>query len=127
MGIDPIDFLVLPRLTALLIMLPLLTLWADLLGISGGFLIAWLTLDISIIEYYNQTIDSISLRHFGVGLFKSIVFGYLVAFSGCLRGMQSGRSASAVGTAATSAVVTAIVLIVVSDAVMTVVFNILGI
>ena len=127
MGIDPIDFLVLPRMSALLIMMPLLTLWADLLGISGGFLIAWLTLDISMIEYYNQTIDSISLRHFGVGLFKSIIFGYLVAFSGCLRGMQSGRSASAVGTAATSAVVTAIVLIVVSDAVMTVIFNILGI
>lgn len=127
MGIDPIDFLVLPRLSALLIMMPLLTLWADLLGIGGGFLIAWFTLDISMAEYYHQTISSISLTHFGVGLFKSIIFGYLVAFSGCLRGMQCGRSASAVGTAATSAVVTAIVLIVVSDSVMTVAFNILGI
>ena len=127
MGINPIDFLVLPRLSALLLMMPLLTLWADLLGISGGFLIAGLTLDISITEYYNQTINSITIRHFGVGLFKSLIFGYLVAFSGCLRGMQCGRSASAVGTAATSAVVTAIVLIVVSDALMTVVFNILGI
>ncbi len=127
MGINPIDFLVLPRLSALLLMMPLLTLWADLLGISGGFLIAGLTLDISITEYYNQTINSISIRHFGVGLFKSLIFGYLVAFSGCLRGMQCGRSASAVGTAATSAVVTAIVLIVVSDAIMTVIFNILGI
>ena len=127
MGIDPVDFLVLPRLSALLLMMPLLTLWADLLGIGGGFLIAWLTLDISMAEYYNQTIGSITLRHFGVGLFKSIIFGYLVAFSGCLRGMQCGRSASAVGTAATSAVVTAIVLIVVSDSIMTVIFNILGI
>lgn len=127
MGIDPIDFLVLPRLSALLLMMPLLALWADLLGIGGGFLIAWLTLDISMAEYYNQTIGSISLRHFGVGLFKAIIFGYLVAFAGCLRGMQCGRSASAVGSAATSAVVTAIVLIVVSDAVMTVIFNILGI
>ncbi|MDO9040908.1 MAG: ABC transporter permease [Desulfocapsaceae bacterium] len=127
MGIDPIDFLVLPRLSALLLMMPLLALWADLLGIGGGFLIAWATLDISMVEYYNQTISSITLRHFGVGLFKAIIFGYLVAFSGCLRGMQCGRSASAVGTAATSAVVTAIVLIVVSDAVMTVIFKILGI
>ncbi len=127
MGIDPTDFLVLPRLSALLLMMPLLALWADLLGIGGGFLIAWLTLDISMAEYYNQTISSVTLRHFGVGLFKAIIFGYLVAFSGCLRGMQCGRSASAVGTAATSAVVTAIVLIVVSDAIMTVIFNILGI
>lgn len=127
MGIDPVDFLVLPRLSALLLMMPLLALWADLLGIGGGFLIAWLTLDISLVEYYNQTIDAVTLRHFGVGLFKAIIFGYLVAFSGCLRGMQCGRSASAVGTAATSAVVTAIVFIVVSDAVMTVIFNILGI
>ncbi|KAF0188377.1 MAG: hypothetical protein FD168_1739 [Desulfobulbaceae bacterium] len=127
MGIDPVDFLVLPRLSALLIMMPLLALWADLLGIGGGFLIAALTLDISMVEYYNQTINAVVLRHFGVGLFKAIIFGYLVAFSGCLRGMQCGRSASAVGTAATSAVVTAIVLIVVSDAVMTVLFNILKI
>lgn len=127
MGIDPVDFLVLPRLSALLIMMPLLALWADLLGIGGGFLIARLTLDISMVEYYNQTIDAVTLRHFGVGLFKAIIFGYLVAFSGCLRGMQCGRSAAAVGTAATSAVVTAIVFIVVSDAFMTVIFNILGI
>lgn len=127
MGIEPVDFLVLPRLSALLLMMPLLTIWADLLGIGGGFLIAGLTLDVSIVEYYNQTIDAVTLRHFGVGLFKAVVFGYLVAFSGCLRGMQCGRSASAVGSAATSAVVTAIVLIVVSDAAMTVIFNILGI
>jgi phospholipid/cholesterol/gamma-HCH transport system permease protein len=127
MGVEPVDFLVLPRLSALLLMMPLLALWADLLGIGGGFLIAGLTLDISMVEYYNQTINSVTLRHFGVGLFKAVIFGYLVAFSGCLRGMQCGRSASAVGTAATSAVVTAIVLIVVSDATMTVIFKILGI
>ncbi len=126
MGIDPIDFLVLPRLSSLLIMMPLLALWADLIGIAGGFLMA-LTLDISMVEYYNQTINSVNLRHFGVGLFKAVIFGYLIAFSGCLRGMQCGRSASAVGTAATSAVVTAIVFIVVSDAVITVIFNILKI
>ncbi len=127
MGIDPVDFLVLPRLLALLIMMPLLALWADLLGIGGGFLIARMTLNISMVEYYNQTIGAVTLRHLGVGLFKAIIFGYLVAFSGCLRGMQCGRSASAVGTAATSAVVTAIVFIVVSDAFMTVIFNILHI
>ena len=102
-------------------------LFYSYLSETAGFLIAALTLDISMVEYYNQTINAVVLRHFGVGLFKAIIFGYLVAFSGCLRGMQCGRSASAVGTAATSAVVTAIVLIVVSDAVMTVLFNILKI
>ncbi len=127
MGIDPVDFLVLPRMLSLLIMMPLLALWADLLGIGGGFLTAWLTLDISMVEYYNQTIGSITLKHFGVGIFKATIFGYLIAFSGCLRGMQCGRSASAVGTAATSAVVTAIVMIVVSDSIMTIIFKILGI
>lgn len=127
MGIDPVDFLVLPRMLSLLIMMPLLAIWADLLGIGGGFLTAWLTLDISMVEYYNQTIGSITLKHFGVGIFKATIFGYLIAFSGCLRGMQCGRSASAVGTAATSAVVTAIVLIVVSDSVMTIIFKILKI
>jgi phospholipid/cholesterol/gamma-HCH transport system permease protein len=127
MGINPVDFLVLPRLSALVIMMPLLALWADLLGIGGGFLIAALTLDISMVEYYNQTVNAVALRHFGVGIFKAMIFGYLVAFSGCLRGMQCGRSASAVGTAATSAVVTSIVLIVVSDAIMTVLFKILKI
>ena len=127
MGIDPVDFLVLPRMLSLLVMMPLLALWADLMGIGGGFLTTWLTLDISMVEYYNQTIGSITLKHFGVGIFKAIIFGYLIAFSGCLRGMQCGRSASAVGTAATSAVVTAIVLIVVSDSIMTIIFKILGI
>jgi phospholipid/cholesterol/gamma-HCH transport system permease protein len=127
MGINPVDFLVLPRLSALVIMMPLLALWADLLGIGGGFLIAALTLDISMVEYYNQTVNAVALRHFGVGIFKAMIFCYLVAFSGCLRGMQCGRSASAVGTAATSAVVTSIVLIVVSDAIMTVLFKILKI
>lgn len=127
MGIDPTDFLVLPRLSALLLMMPLLALWANLLGVLGGFLIAWMTLDISMVEYYHQTINSVPLRHLWVGLSKAFVFGYLVAFSGCLRGMQCGRSASAVGEAATSAVVTAIVMIVVSDAIMTVIFKIVGV
>lgn len=127
MGIDPMEFLVLPRMLALVLMMPLLCVYADLMGIVGGALVSIGMLDISAIEYYNQTKASLNLTHFGVGVFKSAVFGVLVAIAGCLRGMQCGRSSSAVGEAATSAVVTGIVFIIVSDAIMTVIFNIIGI
>ena len=127
MGIDPVEFLVLPRMLALVLMLPLLCIYADLMGIVGGALVGIGMLDISAVEYYNQTKASLNLTHFGVGVFKSAVFGVLVAIAGCLRGIQCGRSSSAVGDAATSAVVTGIVFIIVSDAVMTVVFTIVGV
>jgi phospholipid/cholesterol/gamma-HCH transport system permease protein len=108
-------------------MMPLLCIYADLMGIVGGALVSIGMLDISAVEYYNQTKASLNLTHFGVGVFKSAVFGVLVAIAGCLRGMQCGRSSSAVGDAATSAVVTGIVFIIVSDALMTVIFTIIGI
>ncbi len=127
MGINPLDFLVLPRLTALIIMMPLLAICADFIGIIGGFFIGVFSLDISPILYYEQTIKAIHLKHFLVGMIKSVVFGYLVAFCGCIKGMHCGRSADAVGKATTSAVVTAIVFIVITDAVFTFFFNVLGI
>lgn len=127
LGISPMDFLVLPRMLALILMLPLLCLYADLMGILGGALISVGLLDISPMQYFNETRSALNLTQFVVGLIKAGVFGILVALSGCLRGMQCGRSASAVGEAATSAVVTAIVAIIVSDAVLTVVYDIIGI
>ncbi|MBU1137855.1 MAG: ABC transporter permease, partial [Proteobacteria bacterium] len=89
--------------------------------------IGCLTLDISASLYYEQTIKAITLNHFSVGLIKAAVFGYLVAFCGCLKGIQCGRSASSVGKATTSAVVTAIVFIVMADAAFTFLFNIIGV
>jgi phospholipid/cholesterol/gamma-HCH transport system permease protein len=127
MGINPFDFLVLPRMTALIIMMPLLAIWADFIGILGGFFIGCFTLDISPILYYEQTVKAITINHFSVGIIKAVVFGYLVAYCGCLKGMHCGRSADAVGKATTSAVVTAIVFIVMSDAAFTFIFNIIGI
>jgi len=127
MGINPLDFLVLPRVTALIIMMPLLAICADFIGILGGFFIGCFSLDISPILYYEQTIKAIHLKHFLVGMIKSVVFGYLVAFCGCIKGMHCGRSADAVGKATTSAVVTAIVFIVITDAVFTFFFNVLGV
>jgi phospholipid/cholesterol/gamma-HCH transport system permease protein len=127
LGISPMEFLVLPRMLALFLMMPLLSLYADLMGILGGLIIGVSMLDLNFMEYYNKTRESVHLNDLWVGLFSAAVFGVLVALAGCLRGMQSGRSASAVGEATTSAVVTSIVSIVVAMAVITVVCNVLNI
>ena len=127
LGISPMEFLVLPRMIALIIMMPLLCVYADLLGILGGLIVGVGMLDLGLIEYLNRTKEALNLTTFGIGLFHSAVFGVLVALSGCLRGMQCGRSASAVGYAATSAVVTSIVAIIVATAIITFVCQVLGI
>jgi len=127
MGISPMEFLVLPRMLALAMMMPLLCLYANIMGILGGMVVGVGMIDINFIQYYQQTVQAVGLWDLGIGLFNSIVFGVIVALSGCMRGMECGRSASAVGDAATSAVVTAIVGIIVSTAVITVICNILGI
>ena len=126
LGLDPMDFLVLPRLLALGLAMPLLTIYADAMGILGGAFVAVGMLDISPAAYFQQTRESVPLHHFSTGLIKSVFFGAIVAISGCMRGMDCGRSAMAVGGAATSAVVTAIVWIIVTDALFTVVFNVIG-
>jgi phospholipid/cholesterol/gamma-HCH transport system permease protein len=126
-GLPPMEFLVLPRMLALMLMVPLLCLYADLLGILGGALIGVGMLDLGVVEYYNQTQAALHLSTFVLGLIKAAVFGALVALAGCLRGMQCGRSAAAVGAAATSAVVTGIIWIIVSDAVLTVIYEVLGV
>ena len=118
-GISPVGFLVLPRMLALMLMLPLLCVYADMMGILGGSVIGVTMLDLSLVEYLEQTRKAIRLGQFGQGLLKSSVFGVLIGYAGCLRGMQCGRSALAVGEATTSAVVTSIVLIVVSDSIIT--------
>jgi phospholipid/cholesterol/gamma-HCH transport system permease protein len=127
LGISPMEFLVLPRMIALVIMMPLLCIYADLMGILGGLIVGVGMLDLGLTEYMNRTREALTLTIFGVGLFHSVVFGVLVALSGCLRGMQCERSASAVGYAATSAVVTSIVSIIVATAIITFVCQVLGI
>jgi phospholipid/cholesterol/gamma-HCH transport system permease protein len=126
-GIPPIDFLVLPRVLALALMLPLLTLYADAMGMIGGLLVAVIGLDINISEYFNQTTLAVNLTNVCIGVFSGLVFGVLVGLCGCLRGIQCGRSASAVGSATTSAVVSGIVSIIVATAVITVVCDMLRI
>ena len=126
-GISPIDFLVLPRVLALALMMPLLFVYSCFLGILGGYIVGTTMLGLSGTAYITQTENGVHMIHFWVGFSKSVVFGMLVAFAGTLRGMQAGRSAQAVGLAATSAVVTSIVLIIVVDAIFAVMTNLLGI
>jgi phospholipid/cholesterol/gamma-HCH transport system permease protein len=126
-ALPSMDFLVLPRMIALILMMPLLCIYADLLGILGGAAVGVGMLHLSPTEYLNETLNGVRLTDFAVGIGKSAVFGVLVALAGCMRGIQCGRSASAVGLAATSAVVTGIVLIIVTDGIFAVVTNALGI
>ena len=127
LGVSPIDYLVLPRMLALILMVPILTLYAGIVGILAGMTIAVLVFDVGIYEYYNETLSALELKHFVVGLIKGTVYGALVGFAGCLRGMQCGRSAQAVGESTTSAVVLGILLITISASVLTIFFQKLGI
>jgi len=120
-GISPVEFLVLPRMVALILMMPLLCIFADLIAIAGGFLVSTLMLDISPVLYLERTVTSISLTGFLLGIFKGAFFGVIVALTGCLRGMQCGTNAAAVGLATTSAVVTGITWIIASDGIFAVI------
>jgi phospholipid/cholesterol/gamma-HCH transport system permease protein len=127
LGFNPIDFLVLPRMLALVLMMPLLVLYAGIVGITAGMFVSVTAFDISTFEYYQQTVRSMEWTHIWVGVIKGTVYGMLIAFAGCLRGMQCGRSAQAVGEATTSAVVTGILFIVIAASLLTILFQELGI
>jgi len=127
LGMDPIDFLVTPRVIALIIMLPMLTLYGSLMGILGGAFVGLAMLDVSLVQYASQTVNSVGLNSLLGGLFKSVVYGSLVAIAGCQQGLACGNSAMAVGQSTTRAVVMGIVLIVVSASILTVIYINLGI
>ncbi len=127
MGISPLEFLVLPRMIALCLMMPLLCLYADALGILGGAAVGTGMLDLSVTTYFQQTANAVTLGDLAGGVFKASVYGVLVALAGCLRGMRSGASASAVGDATTAAVVTGIVWIISACGIFAVLFYLLGI
>ena len=127
MGFSPLECLVLPRVIALVLMMPLLCLYSDFVGVLGGAAIGVGMLDLSWTTYFRQTANAIDLPDVFGGVFKSSVYGVLIALAGCLRGIQCGNSSSAVGDAATSAVVTGIVAIVVACGLFAVVFYVLGI
>jgi phospholipid/cholesterol/gamma-HCH transport system permease protein len=127
MGISPIEFLVVPRIIGLVLMMPLLCLYADLVGILGGATVGVGMLGLTLHSYMQQTIAAVSLTALIGGLVKSIVYGVLIAIAGSYQGLHCGRSSSAVGDAATAAVVSAIVMIVIACGIFAVIFNILGV
>ena len=122
-GINPVEFLVLPRMLALIVMVPLLCVFADVISILGGFLVSTMMLNITPALYIHRTLEAITLTSFLLGIFKGAYFGVVVALTGCLRGMQCGTNAAAVGLATTSAVVTGITVIIASDGLFAVICN----
>lgn len=127
LGISTVQFLVLPRLLALAIMMPLLTIYANALGVLGGLVVAYGLLSISPTAYWVEMQTIVDMSDLMSGVIKASAFGLIVGLSGCLRGLQAERSAAGVGRAATSAVVTALLLMVVADAIFAVLFEALGI
>ncbi len=126
LGVSAMEFLVLPRMLALILMTPLLCIYANLMGVLGGLIVAIGMLDVSVTGYLIQTEGAASLGDFAIGIGKSAVFGIIVAVTGCLQGIKAGRSAAAVGQATTTAVVTGILFIIIADGIFAVLFNILG-
>ena len=127
LGISAMDYLVLPRAVALILMMPLLAAYAALLGIIGGALVSLLMMDVSLVQYVEQTRNAVDVASVLGGLFKAVVFGIVIAISGCQRGMACGGSAMAVGQATTSAVVMAVLLIVITASILTVIYTVFGI
>ncbi|HVN63525.1 MAG TPA: ABC transporter permease, partial [Candidatus Binataceae bacterium] len=127
MGISPIEFLVVPRVTALFLMIPLLCLYSDFVGMVGGGFVAATMMGIGPGAYMRETWHAVTLTSVSGGVIKSMVYGVIIAVAGCLRGFECGNSSSAVGDAATQAVVTGIVYVVVACGIFAFLFNILGI
>lgn len=126
MGLDPVRFLVVPRVLAATLMTPLLAVFTNLFGLIGGAVVMR-GIGFPLITYLNRVVAAVSLTDLVSGLFKAVVFGMLVASAGCLSGLRTGEGASAVGHSATRAVVSSIVMIVVADGLFAVVFYLLGI
>jgi len=122
MGLDRTRFLVTPKVLALVLMLPCLTLFADLVGILGGLFVAVFTLDLPVEVYFRQMRLYMVMWDINLGLIKSIAFAFLIAGVGCLRGFQASAGAESVGRITTSAIVSGIFSIIVADAVFTVLF-----
>ena len=112
---------------ALILMMPLLCVFADLISIGGGYLVSVAMLDVTSTEYLTRTLHAIQIKSFILGVAKGSFFGFLVAFTGCLRGIQCGSNAAAVGEATTRAVVAGITAIIASDGVFAVFCNALHI
>ena len=127
LGLDPMEILVLPRVLALVLTLPLLVFFADIMGLLGGALVSWLALGISLGQFIERLSDAVPLWSFWVGIIKAPVFAFLIAMVGCYEGFQVEGSAESVGRLTTQAVVEAIFLVIIVDALFSILFAALGI
>lgn len=126
-GIDPVEVLVLPRINALFITLPLLTFFANVAALAGGTIMSVATLDVTYTQFVRQLADAMTLKNFLVGMVKAPVFAFLIGLVGCYEGLQVGGSAESIGRLTTKSVVESIVLVILADATFSVVFSFLGI
>jgi len=127
MGLDPLEVLVLPRILALMVALPLLTFFANIMAILGGAFMATLTIDVTFAQFLSLLNQAVTLTHFWVGMVKAPVFALIIAMVGCFEGMRVRGSAESVGRLTTQAVVEALFLVIVVDAFFSILFSFLGI
>jgi phospholipid/cholesterol/gamma-HCH transport system permease protein len=126
LGLDPMEVLVMPRVLALVLVLPLLTFYADIMGLLGGAVMATLVLDISFFQFARQLHDAVTVETFLVGIIKAPLFAFIIGMIGCYEGLQVSRSAESVGRQTTRAVVEAIFLVIVLDALLSIFFSVIG-
>ena len=126
-GLDPIEILVMPRVFALVLVMPLLTFYADILGLLGGAVMTSLVLDISFETFARQLRDAVPMWSFWVGIIKAPIFGFVIGLVGCFEGFKVERSAESVGLRTTAAVVAAVFIVIVLDAIFSILFSIIGI
>jgi phospholipid/cholesterol/gamma-HCH transport system permease protein len=127
LGLDPVEVLVIPRLLGLVVTLPMLALYANLMGLLGGCLMAWGVLGVTIPQFVRELQYAVTPRTFWVGVSKAPVFALIIATIGCYEGFRVSRSAESVGRLTTLSVVESIFLVIVTDAVFSVVFSVLRI
>lgn len=126
MALDPVRFLVLPRMVAAIAMTPFLVLFCNFAALSGGAIVL-MSLDYPLVTFIDRVDNQLTLTTYFIGLLKSVVFAMLVASVGCFRGLGTGRGAAAVGESTTSSVVTSIVLVAIADAAFSIVFYVLDV
>ena len=123
MGIPPIQRLVLPRIIALIIVMPLLTVWASIFGVLGSMLMAAMMLKINYVIYLQRFVDMVSLQQYVLGMIKAPFFALIISLVGCFQGLQVSNSADSVGAKTTHAAVQAIFLIIIADALFSIVYS----
>ena len=127
LGLDPVEVLVIPRILALLISLPILTFLSDVMGILGGALMAVAVLDLTLSQFLRQLEEAITLTHFLVGMVKAPFFAYIIGIVGCYEGLRVSGSAESVGRMTTKSVVESIFLVIIADALFSILFSVLKI